>query len=272
MSVGAARWLDRLGQGESPVHRLDARAKLLATAAFVVAVASFPKYEVAALLPFAALPLALWILARVPARPLLGLLAAGSPFALMVGLGNPFLDRAPRAELWGLPLAGGWLSFGSILLRYALCTSAALLLVATSSMPALASGLARLRFPRAFVAQVQLLHRYLFLVVEEGRRLAQARALREPARRLPRLATARRMLGSLLARALERGERVHGCMRARGFDGGWPLLAPRPFRATDALFLASVLLACAALRALPVARWLGRAALAAAASLTGGGS
>jgi cobalt/nickel transport system permease protein len=254
MSESAARELDRHGYADGPVHRLDARAKLVATGAFVLCVASFGKYEVAGLIPFLAFPAALAVIGRVPPRPLARLLVAASPFALLVGAANPLLDRAPRAVVLGAAVSGGALSLASILLRFVLCTSAALVLVATTSLPALLRGLAQLGVPRPFVAQVQLLYRYLFLLVDEGRRLSQARALREPGRRLPRAATARRMLASLVLRTWERADRVYDCMRARGFDGAFPVLAPARFGARDALFTAAVVLACALLRAVPVAR------------------
>jgi cobalt/nickel transport system permease protein len=251
MSESAARELDRHGYADGPVHRLDARAKLVATGAFILCVASFGKYEVARLVPFLAFPAVLTALGRVPSRPLARLLVAASPFALLVGAANPLLDRAPRAVVLGVVVSGGALSFVSILLRFVLCTSAALVLVATTSLPALLRGLAQLGVPRPFVAQLQLLYRYLFLLVDEGRRLSQARALRDPGHRLPRAATARRMMGSLVLRTWERGDRVYDCMRARGFDGAFPVLAPARFRARDALFTAGVVLACTLLRAIP---------------------
>jgi cobalt/nickel transport system permease protein len=260
MTGSAARELDRLGYRDSPVHRLDARAKLLATCAFVLAVASFPKYEVAGLIPFLALPVGLAVVGRVPPRPLARLLAAASPFALLVGAANPLLDRAPVA-LGGTTVPAGALSLVSLLLRFVLCTGAALVLVATTSVPALLRAMAQLGLPRPFVAQVQLLYRYLFLLVDEGARLSAARRLREPARRLPGAGTARRMLASLLWRTWERGDRIYQCMKARGFDGAFPLLAPARFRAVDAAYLALVVAACAAARVLPLARWVGEAAL-----------
>jgi cobalt/nickel transport system permease protein len=264
MSESAARELDRHGYRDGPVHRLDARAKLVATGAYVLCVASFGKYELARLVPFLLFPVALAAAGRVPPRPLLRLLLAASPFALLVGAWNPLLDRAPRAVVAGVTLSGGAVSLASIALRFVLCTSAALVLVATTSLPSLLRGLSQLGVPRPFVAQVQLLYRYLFLLVDEGRRLAQARALREPARRLPRLATARRMLGALLLRTWERGDRIYDCMRARGFDGAFPVLAPARFGARDALYAAGVAGACALLRALP-------AALPSALAALGGG-
>ena len=110
MSCHEADRLDRLSYLDSPAHRLDPRAKLLATLAFVVAVVSFPKYEVSALTPFVFFPLLLAGAGGIP----LGLIARRvvivSPFAIMIGLFNPLLDRAPgvaaraRRALRGLDL------------------------------------------------------------------------------------------------------------------------------------------------------------------------
>ncbi len=260
MTQSAARWLDRHGYEDSRIHRLDARAKLAATAVFVVCVASFPKYEVIGLIPFLAFLLTHGLLGRVPARPVLRLLLAASPFALLVAAWNPLLDREPRALMLGVVVPGGVLSFASIVLRFVLCTGAVLLLVATTSLPALLRGLGQLGMPRPFVSQVQLLYRYLFLLVDEGRRLSQARALREPQRRVPTLGTGKRMLASLLWRTWDRGERVYLCMKARGFDGRLPALAAARFGLRDGVFLTGVAAACVAAR-WPVARWLGSALL-----------
>ena len=262
MSVLAARALDRLGWSDSPLHRRDARAKLLVCAVFAVCVASFPRYEVAGLLPFFAVPAALAAAGRVPLRPVLRLVLAASPFAVLVGIANPFLDPRAAARIAGVAVSGGALSFASILLRFALCTSTLLLLVATTPMPRLAAGLRRLGSPAALTVQVQMLYRYLFLLVSEGERLSAARLLREPARRLPRFAAARGMLSMLLHRTWERGDRVYRCMQVRGFQGELPTLTPERFGLADAAFLAAGAGFCLAARLLPLARWAGEAFLA----------
>ncbi len=261
MIAEAARELDRLGQGESPVHRLDARVKLLAAAALVLSAASFGKREVAGLVPLAALPVLAGAAGGVPLRPVARLLLAGSPFALLVGIAAPLLDAAPAAWIGGVAVRGGWLTLLSILLRYLVSAGAALVLVGTTSLPRLAGALRELGLPATFAAQIQLLHRYVFLLADEGRRLGQARLLREPARRLPRLRTARRMLAALLLRALDRGERVYRAMAVRGFAGDLPGLAPPPLRAADAVWGAAAVLFCAGARLLPLAGWIGAAVL-----------
>ena len=246
--------LDRHGAESSPVHGLDALAKLLATAGFVLAVVSFPKYAVAPLAPFFLYPLALGILGGVPAWPVLRLLLAGLPFVGVAAAANIFLDRAPVGDLG---LAGGWLSCASILLKYALTAGAVLVLVGTTSFNRLLQALARLRTPHSFLMLLQLLYRYLFVLVEEAHAVAHARVLRDPRRRLPDLRTATHMLSALFLRTWERAERVHRCMRLRGYDGLLPVAAPHPWRVADSAFLCGVVVACVAARRLPLVEWLG---------------
>ena len=51
-----AKALDRIAYDDSLVHRLDPRAKVVATVVFVVAVASHGKYELSGLMPFVLFP------------------------------------------------------------------------------------------------------------------------------------------------------------------------------------------------------------------------
>nr|NIP48531.1 cobalt ECF transporter T component CbiQ [Gammaproteobacteria bacterium]NIS25131.1 cobalt ECF transporter T component CbiQ [candidate division KSB1 bacterium]NIV01142.1 cobalt ECF transporter T component CbiQ [Phycisphaerae bacterium]NIQ11992.1 cobalt ECF transporter T component CbiQ [Gammaproteobacteria bacterium]NIU25830.1 cobalt ECF transporter T component CbiQ [candidate division KSB1 bacterium] len=48
--------LDLLALRQTPVHRLDARAKVLTTFFYVVCVVSFGKYDISAMLPFMIYP------------------------------------------------------------------------------------------------------------------------------------------------------------------------------------------------------------------------
>ena len=107
-------YLDTLAGQDTALHRLDPRAKLLATMAFVLAVVSFGKYEIAAMLPFAAFPLYLAAAGSIPLSFLARKLAIVSPFILFVGIFNPLLDREVILQLGSLGISGGWISFASI--------------------------------------------------------------------------------------------------------------------------------------------------------------
>jgi len=258
MSCSAARQLDLLGYGDSPAHRLDGRVKILLALIFVTCVTSFPKYEIAGLIPYFLAPVALGALGGVSARLVGRLLLFAAPFAALVGLFNPLLDRAPVALPGGGVVAAGWLSFASILLRFVLTVSLLLVLTATTSWPGLLHALEQLRVPRVFITQLHILHRYLFVLAEEADQLGHARALRDPARRHPRPRVAAHLLGALLWRTSERAERIYFAMKARGFQGAWPRRAATAFRWSDAIALAAGAGFCVALRLWPAATSFGR--------------
>lgn len=252
------RRFDDLARRDTPLARLDARAKLLATLAFLVTTVSFPRYEVAALLPLAAFPLAMALLGEVPGRILLRKLAIAAPFPLLLGIFNPWLDRSPMLLLGTLEVAGGWLSFASLLLRALLTVSAALLL-ATTGMHPLCLALQRQGLPQVFVTQLLLLHRYALLLGGEAARMSAAHRLRAGGRR-PGLRVYAALLGHLLLRAVERAQRIHLAMRARGWSGALHSLQPGRWQPRDSLFLAGCCAFFLLVRAVDLPHWLGQTA------------
>jgi cobalt/nickel transport system permease protein len=250
--------LDALAARDTPAARLDPRVKALSALAFAVTVASFGRLEPLRLVPLAAWPVALAALGGVPWRPLLARLALASPFALGVAAFEPLLDRAPAA-LGGLPASAGAVAALTILLKFALALSAALVLVATTGFDAVCAALRRLGAPRAVVTQLLLLYRYLFVLADETARTLRAHALRSPDRPRPALRTTGTLLGALLLRTLARGERVHAAMLGRGFDGELRLGRPGRLRRADVAFAAATALLLVACRAIDVPAALGAA-------------
>jgi cobalt/nickel transport system permease protein len=231
------RALDTLAARDTPLARRDPRAKLGVTLLFIVTLVSFDRYRLGAMLPLALYPAVLAAEGQVPARTLWRTLWLAAPFALLVGLANPYFDRAPMLALGGLEIAAGWVSFGSILLRVALSVSAGVVLVGGTGMHALCAALASLGAPRVFTAQLLLMHRYLFVLTDEAVRLQRAYTLRAAAgRRLP-LTLYASLLGQLLLRAFDRAQRVHAAMLARGFDGQLRLAESCRWQRRDTAFV-----------------------------------
>jgi len=229
---------DELAGANTPIARVDPRAKLVTTAAFLVTVASYGRLEVIALLPLGAYPLVFLVLGNVPLGPIAWRMALVSPFAVLVGAFEPVLDRQPLGSLGPLVVTAGGASFASILLRFALSVSAALLLVATTGLDAAAAALAWFRVPRVLVVQLLFLYRYLFVLSEEVARSLRAHALRSPHHPSPRIRVAGSMLGQVLLRTLERAQRIHVAMSCRGFDGEVRLRRPLQARPSDIAFVA----------------------------------
>ena len=86
------------------------------------------------------------------------------------------------------------------------------------------------------MASIEFAYRYLFVVTDEASRMLQARAGRSAAvegRRSGgsirwRARVAGNLVGTLFVRSIERSERVHAAMLARGYDGEPRHLAAAP--------------------------------------------
>jgi len=250
--------LDALSRRDSPAHRLDPRAKLIATAAFLATAVSWGRYEIVGLVPLAAFPLLLCAIGRVPFGFVARKLLIAAPLVLVLGAFNPIFDTAPRELVAGFEISGGWISYLSIILRFGLTVGAALALVAVTGMNPVCAAAQRLGAPRIFVSQLALLYRYLFVLAAQVQRMQRAAALRAPGRKRLSLALFGSLVGHLLLRTLDRAQRIHLAMRCRGFDGQIPLLRAMRFGLVDAAFVAGWIAFFAAVRFFDLPEIVGR--------------
>ena len=249
--------MEQLSSGDTPIHRLDPRSKLLATLSFVIIVVSFGKYEISALLPFFVYPIVLAAIADIPVMYLARKILLVSPFAVLIGVFNPMLDREPLAHIGLLTISGGWISFFSILVRFTLTVAAALILLATTGIDRLCLGMERLRVPRVFTIQLLFLYRYMFVLFDEGGRMLRAKAARSFGNTNTGMHTYVNMVGNLLLRSLDRAQRVQMAMTCRGFDGHIRTLRRLHWASLDYVFLVGWLFLLIALRFNNVSRMLG---------------
>lgn len=229
--------LDQLAMAVTPIHRLDPRAKVLVTLGFIVSVMSFGRYELTALAPFFVFPVVMVSLGNLPPGYILKKLLLLCPFVLMVGIFNPIFDRAILVQFGPLGISGGWISFASIMVRSVLTVSVALILVGVTGFPAVCLALERMGMPRAFAVQLIFLYRYIFILTDEGVRMARAREMRSFGVRGLDLRTYSSLLGHFLLRTWSRAERIHLAMLSRGFTGEFHTRNEFRFGVREMLFL-----------------------------------
>ncbi|MGH7128922.1 MAG: energy-coupling factor transporter transmembrane component T family protein, partial [Planctomycetaceae bacterium] len=118
-------------------------------------------------------------------------------------------------------LRGGWEIMAAILLRSTLSFLAVLWLVNVTPFDELLRTLRRLWVPAVLVAMLAFMHRYVFVLWDEQDRMRRARAARtfRAGSLWSRWTTAATQIGMLLLRSMQRAERVHKAMLARGWDG-----------------------------------------------------
>ena len=212
-------YMDTLAAGGTDLHRLDPRAKLITTLMFVSMVVSLGKYEISMMIPFIVYPLAMIVSADLPVLYLLKKIMLVAPFAVMIGIFNPLMDREPLLQIGSLYITGGWVSFFSIMMRFVLTVSAALILISLTGFNAVCMALEKLGVPGPFVIQLLFLYRYLFILIEEASRMVRARSLRTFGSGGMHFKVFVPLVGQLLLRTLDRGQRIHRAMCCRGFDG-----------------------------------------------------
>lgn len=201
-----------------PLGRADAQLKILVALAFVIAVVVTPATWIGALAIEAGVLLLVILISRVPLiwliKRWLGFLLLFGSAAALAALAHP-----DRRQLGFWPLAF------VLIARSSLAFLAFLIVPATTSFPQILSALRHMGMPAVVVATMQVMYRYLFVMEDELRRMKLARRART-FRRSGRLdwRALSGLIGVLFARSLERGERVHAAMRARGWSGDVPAL------------------------------------------------
>lgn len=211
--------MDLLAEGDTVIHRLDARAKVLVTLVFIVSVVSVNKYELSALLPFFIFPAVMVSRGNIPAMFVAKKVVLVIPFALVIGIFNPLFDQDPLVRLGSLSISGGWISYFSVIVRALLTVSASIILVSVTGFAAICRALEQLGAPQVFAVQLLFLYRYIFVLMEEGSRLSRARDLRSFGGNGRGMRPYGSLIGNLLLRTWERAERIHVAMLARGFTG-----------------------------------------------------
>jgi cobalt/nickel transport system permease protein len=234
-------YLDRFAYQDSPVHRLDPRAKILAVVAYSAVLISLPRYAIPS--PgYVIFPFAVLVLGGIPLRFAIKHTLMVSPFVLCLVALSPVFDATPVRVGQSLVVRGGWLTAASVLVRFVFGMGALIGLASTTRFPELLKGLEKLGVPRVLVTQLRFLYRYLFLLIDQSMHLRQAWAARDAGRGpvVWRWRAATGLVGMLFTRSLEQAERTYLAMVARGYDGTIRLLAPLRWRGADTLFVLAV--------------------------------
>lgn len=233
--------LEQLSAKDSCIHRLHPLAKLIVTGCYLLCVASMGRYALFPLAPYLFYPAILLALADVPYGLVLRRACVALPFCLFAGITNLIWDRSPCLALGGLVLSGGVVSLLAILLRTLLCVAAVLLLVAVTPFSALTAQLRRLHVPWQLVTLLEMIYRYLGILMNQAFSLRTAYLLRQGQGGIS-LAGAGVLIGQLLLRSYSRASRIYAAMQCRGYGAAVPpAAAGQAFRAGDGLF---ILLCC----------------------------
>jgi cobalt/nickel transport system permease protein len=207
--------------GASPCHAIPSDWKLGLTLTVIVVaslipVENWPAHGLLLAIVFAALSLA-----GVTIRYLIRRLSLFLPLLIVFGMTVP-ITQMDKEAAWSWMIA--------LWLRCTISFLAGLWLIHVLPLPELLTTLLRWRCPALLVAMLSFMYRYIFILWDELARLRHAREARDFGRGSLKMRWAinAQLIGLLLLRSMERAERTHHAMLARGWDGSPKFLGDNP--------------------------------------------
>lgn len=229
---------------DSPIHHLDARVKVILTILVIISNVLIPDGNWLALTATWTILLVVTQLSRIKLNYLFSRSLIVLPFALAA---VTTIFSTPGQDLFTLPWPEitvtdrGIIRFGTIMFRSWISVQAAILLSTTTEFADLIHALRHLKIPGVLVSIISFMYRYLFVLIEEARRLLRARSSRSA--RIPgvkkggslfwNIKTVGSMVGQLFLRSIERSERIYQAMQSRGYQGHLLTLNPHQMNGKD---------------------------------------
>ncbi len=225
------------GAEGSFLSSLSPRTLLLTTILYIVAVLSVGKYDVPSLVPYFAYPVIVAALAGVSLARISRQALPALPFLLLIGIWNPILDQTPLFTLGGYTVTSGWCSFTALMLRGYLVILATILLLSSTGLPRLSDAMRRLHIPAIITGQILFTFRYLDVLLEEASSMGRACRQRNFGNQHSCIRTWSSLTGHLLLRTLDRAQRLHHALLARGYSGALPTLQRDNLHGRDYAYL-----------------------------------
>ena len=121
--------MDELAVKKSPIHSLNAGAKLLSTIVYILIVMSFNKYDLSGLVPMVLVPVLLYQISGISIGSCFYKLRIVLPLVMAVGLFNPIFDREIVLYIGNIGISGGVISMLTLMLKGVLCLMMSFLLI-----------------------------------------------------------------------------------------------------------------------------------------------
>ena len=226
--------IERQAMGNSPVHKTDARIKIIIAFAVIIAMVAYP-YKPDVIIPGALFFIffaSLWLISKLSITAYLKRVLLILPFGFFIIFFQIFFENRHYdtfTSVLDLPLNihiyAESIEFASILfIKFMICISFIILLSSTTTMQDMLTGARRLGLPSEFALIIGLMIRYLFVFADifgKVKNVFETRCFNSFDRSLPykyRLRTLAYAVGTLFLRSYEQGERTYTSMLCRGYS------------------------------------------------------
>ncbi|MFC1627482.1 energy-coupling factor transporter transmembrane component T family protein [Gemmatimonadota bacterium] len=231
-------FLDRYGDLDSPLHRLDPRARIVAFTLALLIVVSVPPGDLIPFLLFYPCLVILQMLSRVPFAYILRRCVLITPFVLMAAGMMMLTGGSDHAPVQSIVISTRTGAAISIILKAYAAVILLSLLTSTGRFHRLLEGMRVLRMPPLLGVLSAFMYRYAFILSDEVIRTSRARLSRTPGSlRVGRFRTYGNQAATIFLRSWERSQTVYNAMCSRGFTGEFPLTSDLRLNGGDILFV-----------------------------------
>lgn len=243
--------------GDSLIHRLDPRIRLLSAAALTLPTALLHRTN--ASLAALGFGIILILLTRLPLGKVAARVATVNVFILFLWLFIPFSLPGTPVFTWG-PLAATHegVEFALLItIKSNAIVLALLALLGTIGVQDLGPAMQQLKIPGKLCHILLFTYRYIFVIYQEYVTMRQAMRARgfKPKTNKHTYRSYAWLIGMLLVKSWDRAERVHNAMRCRGFRNQFYSLTEFSTSFKDYAFLVGCLLSSAVVICLEFTRY-----------------
>jgi cobalt/nickel transport system permease protein len=241
--------------GNSIIHGLDPRVKIIVVALFSVIVAVSGRFL--SLLPALAISLFLVAMAKLPIKKVCYRLLLVNGLILFLWFVLPFTYTGERWFAIGPFIATkeGILLASQITVKSNSILLSMIALLSTTPIFSLGRAMGQLYFPDKITHLFLFTFRYIHVIYKEYRRLINAMRIRGfvPGTNMHTYKSYAYLVGMLLVRSYDRAERIHKAMRCRGFNNKYHSLTQFSLKTEDIFYLSLML---AVISGLAVLQWV----------------
>jgi len=230
--------LEEFAEGNSYLHRLDPRVKILTLTPFIFVIALVEGIKV----PLAGLIVSviLTLSARLSLKKVINRLMVVNVFIVMLWIFVPFTSKGDvLIDLGSIGISkDGLLYVLSITLKTNAIVLGTIALLGTSHVFNLAHALIHMKAPAKLVHLFFFFYRYISVLHDEYSRLRRAMAIRafKPGTNLHTYRSYAYLIGMLIVSSYERSRRIYNAMLCRGFKGKFPIVNHFKLNKTDLIF------------------------------------
>ncbi len=230
--------LEVFAEGNSFLHKLDPRVKILVFIIFAI----FCAISEGLLIPFLYLLLSLFLilLAKLHFKTLLNRIIGANFFIFFIWIFIPLSYKGDSYIDFGfIKLSYEGIKYAlSITLKCNAIILGTIAFLATSSLSSLAHAIIHLRIPNKLVTLFFLFYRYISVIHEEYIKIKRAASARgfKPRTNIHTYKTYAYIVGALLIKSFQRSAEIYRAMLARGFNGFFPLYEHFESKRVDLLF------------------------------------